>query len=202
MSIKITTTPDHLGGHMNRTWVDRGVLEYMRDVHKCNSMVDIGCGPGDQVKLANDLGYHMTVGIDGDESLFNGWQERKLMCLLHDYTRGPVHRGPPLDLAWSVEFLEHVEEEYQPHYMHTFQYARFACVTAAPPGSPGHHHVNCRPHDYWIEVFDRYGFDYLEIATHEMIKHSTMAKKETRAQTWMEESGMLFKKRIEGCEHK
>ena len=43
-----------------------------------------------------------------------------------------------------------------------FSRCKYVVVTAAPPGQPGHHHVNCRPTEYWIDVFKKYGFEFLE----------------------------------------
>ena len=38
--------PKHLGGHLNKTHVDRGSLEILKRRFDIKSMLDIGCGPG------------------------------------------------------------------------------------------------------------------------------------------------------------
>ena len=39
-------TPDHLGGHLNRTNTDEPLLRYVKEKRfKVESMLDIGCGP-------------------------------------------------------------------------------------------------------------------------------------------------------------
>lgn len=46
-----------------------------------------------------------SIGIDGDINLKIFQKEN---FLLHDFTKGSI-KIPYNDLAWSVEFLEHVE---------------------------------------------------------------------------------------------
>jgi hypothetical protein len=36
-------------------------------------------------------------------------------------------------------------------------------MTAAGPGQPGYHHVNCQPKEYWIERMGEFRFVPLEI---------------------------------------
>ena len=108
--------------------------------------------------------------------------------ILHDFTTGPCRAfdHQMFDLGWSVEFLEHVEEQYIPNFMDLFQKCRNLIVTAAPPGWPGEHHVNCQPKEYWIEVFAEYGLVYSEPFTNAIKTASTMRK------PFMQQNGMFF----------
>ena len=92
------------------------------------------------------------------------------------------------DLIWCTEFLEHVEEKYVPNYMPLFEKGNMAVVTAAPPGWPGHHHVNCREESYWIDVFKNYGLRYNEELTNEFKGLSQMRK------NFFKRAGMVFLK--------
>jgi hypothetical protein len=129
-----------------------------------------------------------AMGIDGD------WEvpkEKDTFILIHDFTTGPcLTTKAEFDLGWSVEFLEHVEEKYQDNYMQSFALCKYVVCTAAPPGYPGHHHVNCQLLTYWRDVFDKYGFDYDNDVT-QRIRHqeSTMQK------PFMQTTGMFFKRR-------
>mgnify|MGYP003329243486 FL=1 len=165
--------PSHLGGHLNKTHNDRGALQYLMNTFNIKSFLDIGCGPGGMVELAQLRGLR-AVGIDGD------WQVEKCRdtnIIIHDFNEGPLPiRLGDFDLGWSVEFLEHVEEKYQDFYMDSFKLCRYVVITAAPPGWAGHHHVNCQSSAYWIEVFDKHGFDYREDITQQIKQHSTMQK--------------------------
>ena len=177
---------NHLGGHMNRTWIDRGVLSFLIDSFQVSSMVDVGCGPAGMKEVAQSLDVEW-LGIDGDPLV------KQDGLLMHDFSKGSISGLGEFDLGWSVEFLEHVYEEYQPNYMDVFSNCKFVVCTAAPPGHLGHHHVNCQPREYWIEVFSRYGLIYDSDVTKRMIEHSTMNKK--REQSFMQMTGMFFIRR-------
>lgn len=179
--------PDHLGGHLNKTHNDRGTLLYLKKKYNINSMLDIGCGPGGMVQLAKDRGIN-AFGIDGDFTLEYP-PELSPFILIHDFTQGPAPIDSKFDLGWSVEFLEHVEEQYQDNYMQAFAACDYVVATAAPPGYPGHHHVNCRDQEYWIEVFARYGFEFDENETKQISTQSTMMK------PFMQTTGMFFRKK-------
>ena len=180
--------PKHLGGHNWITHLDKGALLWARDALGVKSMVDVGCGPGGMVELAiqNNI---KAIGIDGDFTL-----KRKVPCTVHDYTLGVCEavKKEKFDLAWSVEFLEHVEEKYTPNYMDTFQKAHYVICTHAPPGLPGHHHVNCRGESYWIEVFLKYGFEHLPEMTKELRAASTMNIGAKPAKRFVHRLGKVF----------
>lgn len=187
-SSQVGVLPDHLGGHLNKTHLDPGALIFLKQKFDIKSMLDIGCGPGGMIEMAESIGIS-AWGIDGDP-----YVERKTKNVtIQDYTKGFIETSrlpsSSFDLAWSVEFLEHVEEKYLPLYMHSFNMCKYVVCTAAPPGWPGHHHVNCRSIDYWIGVFSANEFDY-DAETSGLVRaHSTMTK------GFMSRTGMFFKKR-------
>lgn len=173
-------TPNHLGGHLNITHVDAGVLNFLTKTFSIKSMVDIGCGPGGMEKLA--LARNISwQGIDGDP------QMARSSVLTHDFSLGPF-KIEAFDLGWSVEFLEHVEEQYLPNFMAAFQSCDSVFITHAPPKKAGHHHVNCQPSSYWIEVFEDWGFIFMEDLTAEVRLASSMTRNFAR------ENGLVFKK--------
>ncbi len=171
----------HLGGHNNITNIDFPILEKIKNDFNIVSCLDIGCGPGDMEKLCSLLKISW-IGIDGDLSV------KKENILIHDFTRGSLNLKTNYDLGWSVEFLEHVEEKYIPNFISCFCCCRFLLITAALPGSPGKHHVNCQANDYWIELFSKYGFQYDNNYTEELKEISNMRK------NFFKKSGMFFKK--------
>jgi hypothetical protein len=162
-------------------------LAFLVSEYGIKSFLDVGCGPGGMVALASMRGLD-AMGIDGD------WEvpkEKDTFILIHDFTTGPcLTTKAEFDLGWSVEFLEHVEEAYQDNYMQAFALCKYVVATAAPPGYPGHHHVNCQPAEYWHKVFDKYGFDYDDVVTQRIRnQESTMQK------PFMQTTGMFFKRR-------
>jgi hypothetical protein len=62
--------------------------------------------------------------------------------------------------------------------MPLFKLGKLAVVTAAPPGWPGHHHVNCREKSYWVDVFEDYGLYYDAALTGQFKTVSKMNPKE------------------------
>jgi len=173
----------HLGGHNNVTNIDRGSFSYLKSAITLNSVLDIGCGPGGMKKVVEGHGKKWT-GIDGDSSAIKGVEN----TILHDYTTGSCKLDQEFDLAWSVEFLEHVEEQYVPNFMENFAQCKYAFVTAALPGTPGHHHVNCKPSEYWIDIFSSYGLHYNEKQTDILKQVSDMRK------SFFKRCGLFFKR--------
>jgi hypothetical protein len=148
--------PPHLGGHFGNTNLDEATLCYLVSRYRIESMLDVGCGPGGMVELAWRLGLH-AWGIDGDR-FGPPW------IIKHDYTTGP-YVGMPADLIWCTEFVEHVEAQYQENYLATFATGQVLFLTAAPPGFPGHHHVNCQPESYWMQLLAQHGWRHDREAT-------------------------------------
>ena len=101
------TLEAHLGGHQGKTHIDRGALQWLVNLG-ITSFIDIGCGPGGMVELAYSKGLR-TIGVDGDYTLTRFNPD---YFIIHDYTKGSPQIEDTYDLAWSVEFLEHVEEQY------------------------------------------------------------------------------------------
>lgn len=175
--------PGHLGGHQNETHVDNGALDYLINRFDIKSYLDVGCGPGGMVSLAASKDLDV-LGIDGDFTLDRDVPER---FVLHDYTKGPAPIGDRLfDVAWSCEFLEHVEEKYMDNYMDSFLHCKRIVVTHAFPGQGGHHHVNEREPNYWFQQFGKRGFLLDMNATDGIRAASTMEQRYIRT------SGMVF----------
>jgi SAM-dependent methyltransferase len=136
--------------------------EYMVDHYNIKSVLDVGCGVGFSAKFFQDLGCEV-LGIDGaaetkELSLIRDFHET------HDYTNGSFFNGEPkkkFDLAWSCEFVEHVEEQYAINFINDYKNCKYVAITHAIPGQGGHHHVNEQHDSYWIELLEKNGFTYL-----------------------------------------
>lgn len=149
-------TPGHLGGHGGHSHTDLPTLRAIIEKYDpFDGLVDIGCGVGAMRVLAEETGLKY-VGIDGAGD--------SIPTFKHDYSVSPspwVYYPPSQRwLGWSVEFLEHVEEQFIPNFMLDFQQCKVVFATHAVPGQGGTHHVNCQEDAYWIQKFSEYGFDY------------------------------------------
>jgi SAM-dependent methyltransferase len=180
------TTPPHLGGHCGVTHIDEGTLQFLIERFGARSFLDIGCGPGGMVSLARAKGL-FALGIDGDPSV------RAPGIMIHDFTQG--HESlvdEPFDLGWCVEFVEHVEDTFAENYLRTLEKCSTLLLTAAPPGTPGHHHVNCREAAYWVAVLGTRGFLLDEQTTTLVRAASTMHREFVRRH------GLVFRRRDAG----
>lgn len=151
-SVKDTS---HLGGHFGGTAMPLRTFDYIVEKYNIKSVVDLGCGPAGMVEYANWKGIY-SLGLDGDTTL-----DHMPYIKFHDFIDGPMNLDQYFDLAWSTEFLEHVEAKYIPNYMPIFQKAQYVFCSAAYPGQGGHHHVNEQESEYWINKFAEYDFTFL-----------------------------------------
>lgn len=191
--------PKHLGGHGNKTHLDEGTIDFLINKYNIKSYLDIGCGPAGMVELAHSKGLD-AYGIDGD-SFVERPDIVKNKITIHDYTTGPSNLNLHVDLVWSVEFVEHVYEKYQDNYMNDFQRGKYVLMSFAPVGKKGHHHVNCNTEEYWIETFDKYGFNFDRSTTENIRANiSTMGKAKPNKVTgimkyskaFVRQNGMFF----------
>ena len=150
---------EHLGG----CWHDPNTIlpdvwDYLISKYAITSVVDVGCGLGYSTKYFLDQGLKV-IGIEGFRPAIEGNQCPREILIEHDYTQGPLVVDP-VDLAWSAEFVEHVEAQYRDNFLATLACARYVCMTHALPGQGGHHHVNEQPTEYWVRELARYGYRY------------------------------------------
>jgi len=178
---------EHLGGHENETHVDEGALDYLVKTFGIGSMADIGCGPAGMVELALKKGLRV-IGIDGDDKVERP-DSVKEYIIIHDYATGPYKTLEPHDLGWCVEFVEHVDIQYMPNFVETFKGCKYVAMTHALPGQPGHHHVNCKPFEYWLGVMEYNGFELLIDGTNDMRQASTMRERYIRQQGYLFKNG-------------
>jgi len=186
----ISKLPGHLGGHNNIHNIDEGVLNYAINNLKIKSFLDIGCGLGGMVELADKKGL-ISHGIDGDFTV-KRYNEEKFT--VHDFSIGPVENIKKYDLAYSVEFVEHVYEKFIPNYMPAFQKCSHVIMTFAPPGTGGYHHVNEQPEEYWLHIFDTYGFILDKEKTHQLRNCTTMFNG-GKFRKFIKNHGLYFKKK-------
>ena len=170
--------PMHLGGHENETHLDDGALDLLINKFGIKSMVDVGCGPAGMVELARSKGLEV-LGIDGDFVVDRNIND----VVIHDYQTAPYIPEKNYDLAWTVEFVEHIEAQYIRNFVATFEKCKYVLMTHALPGQPGHHHVNCQPIEYWIHVLLAFGFAADVETTNELRKASTMTARYVREQS-------------------
>lgn len=170
--------PMHLGGHEEETHLDDGALDYLINTMGVKTMVDIGCGPAGMVELARSKGLEV-LGVDGDFVVERNVDD----IVIHDYQAAPYVPEKSYDLAWTVEFVEHIEEQYIRNFVATMDKCKYVLMTHAFPGQPGHHHVNCQTTEYWAHIMNAFGYSILIDETNAIRAASTMKERYIREQS-------------------
>lgn len=178
-NMQTVRTPKHLGGHFGTTHTDAGAIAFLQKHFDARSVLDVGCGPGGMQDVCEGMGLSWT-GVDGDPMCIRDG------VLPHDFSQGPLNTHPR-DLVWSVEFVEHVEDRFLPNVLSAFKLATKAvCMTHARPGKGGHHHVNCRESEYWIDALTSIGLTFDPSLTQQLRAASTMRRE------FMRNTGLIF----------
>ena len=183
----------HLGGCILydqvgdiNTWTPR-LWDDLIKLIDAKSIIDVGCGVGYSLQYFKNKGIS-AIGIDGLEDVLTHSPVPELITI-HDYTKDKYVPDRIIDLAWSCEFVEHIEENFVENFMKTFDMCRYVGMTHALPNQPGYHHVNCQLPEYWINLFTIRGFKYMNVET-KILKDSIM---EESYGHWVKNSFMLFK---------
>jgi SAM-dependent methyltransferase len=154
------------------------VWEWALDRFKIKSVIDVGCGAGKALDWFEQHGC-IVLGVDG-------LPPNDKRIIEHDYTMGPYVPDRPFDLCWSCEFVEHVEEEYIPHYTWTFRSAKYLMMTHALWWQSGHHHVTLWRPETWIDVIEDYGFT--------LLGRETIESRDRALQHYWKHSGLIFRR--------
>jgi len=141
----------------------REILPLVLDVVKPASVIDIGCGTGNWLAIAHELGVRDILGIDGP------WVKAQLAIppekfIEHDLST-PLRLDRRFDLALSLEVAEHLPPSTAQTFVQSLCDAADVVVfSAAIPGQGGRRHVNEQWPAYWAELFadcGYQGYDFL-----------------------------------------
>lgn len=121
-------------------------------------VLDVGCGTGTWLRAAIDLGVKEVFGIEGialpAEQLH---VPAECVATVDLTTRWELNRR--FDLLLCFEVAEHLEEQHAPGLVDALtRHADRIAFSAACPGQPGQHHVNCQWPAYWQRLFNLSGF--------------------------------------------
>lgn len=168
-SRKVTVKPPaHLGGHGNKTHIDKGCLELFKRELGIQSVLDVGSGTGGMREVCEGLDLAWT-GIDGDPYVDS--------TITHDYVNGKSPVEGKFDLGWCCGVAEHIEEKYLHNFMADLDKCKYVAFFPAGPGYEGYHHVNLKNKAWWSAVFEGYGFERDIQMEALMDQFTTMSKK-------------------------
>jgi len=101
--------PVHLGGFVTTDphGLAPALWEYMIKVINVKSMVDVGCGRGKNTKYFLDKGVDVLC-VEGSHDAVSRTFLPPERVVEHDFSRGAWWPERTYDMAFSIEFLEHV----------------------------------------------------------------------------------------------
>jgi SAM-dependent methyltransferase len=143
--------------------------EYLIRRFAVRSVLDLGCGQGHAARyMSNVLGCDV-IAVDGlEENLL----ESVHPIVIHDIRTAPFRSR--VDLVYSVELVEHIEEQYLDNLLRSLTAGKILAMTHAIPGQDGHHHVNCQTDVYWCDHLGALGFSLMEEDTNRIREIGTL----------------------------
>eukprot|EP00472_Partenskyella_glossopodia_P011444 CAMPEP_0197526530 /NCGR_PEP_ID=MMETSP1318-20131121/18058_1 /TAXON_ID=552666 /ORGANISM="Partenskyella glossopodia, Strain RCC365" /LENGTH=341 /DNA_ID=CAMNT_0043080717 /DNA_START=102 /DNA_END=1127 /DNA_ORIENTATION=- len=177
----------HVGGFLQNDTqsYEPRIWEFMVHVMGVKSLLDIGCGRGISTKWFHDNGCRVRCAEATNEGIETTVLPSRDLITQHDFTQGPWWPRETFDAVWSVEFLEHVHEDYMDNWFATMRSAHYVFTSHSKWG--GHHHVAIHHDWWWIEKFESRGFAYAPEIT-DMVRRMSMGNGH-----YMRESALVFR---------
>lgn len=119
------------------------------------TVVDFGCGRGDWLVVAQELGARAVLGLD---TYAMEGAALPVPAEIVDLTQ-PVRLGARHDIALCLEVGEHIDGAYAETLVQSLvDAAPIVVFSAAVPGQGGVRHVNEQPPGYWHALFRARGY--------------------------------------------
>jgi len=145
--------------HENTVHSARTVLSIVSDaLPKLESAIDLGCGVGTWLSVLKEIGVGEIQGIDGP------WVKQDLLKISReDFRRVSFEEEVSLertyDLAISLEVAEHLSGESASRFVKSLVSASdFVLFSGAIPFQGGKGHINEQWPDYWVDLFNTFGY--------------------------------------------
>ncbi len=136
----------------------RVVLPIIFELIRPSALVDVGCGTGSWLAVAEELGTTDSVGIDAphlDPALLEFAEER---FVAYDLSRALI-LNRTFDLALCLEVGEHLPPWAAPTLVETLtELAPVVLFSAAIPGQGGTSHTNEQWPEYWAGLFSDHDY--------------------------------------------
>jgi SAM-dependent methyltransferase len=135
------------------------ILPLVNQVFHPRSVVDIGCGVGNWLKVWRDeLGVADITGVEGPYISKDVLQIPKEQIVLQDLKQ-PLNLKRKFDLAMSLEVAEHLPESSADHFVDVLTgLSDVILFSASIPGQDGTYHINEQVPEYWAKKFIAKGY--------------------------------------------
>ncbi|MCA9361428.1 methyltransferase domain-containing protein [Candidatus Kaiserbacteria bacterium] len=132
---------------------------------KPKSVLDVGCGTGSWLKIWSK--YDVSIfGIDGN------WVKKDLLCIPENNFKyvnleEEINLNKKFDLVVSLEVAEHIHKESASQFVKSLvNHGDKVLFSAAIPWQGGTDHFNEQWPTYWIELFLKEGYEFLDPFRH------------------------------------
>jgi 2-polyprenyl-3-methyl-5-hydroxy-6-metoxy-1,4-benzoquinol methylase len=193
-----------LGDYLQKKIYDKYFYEDANDLKKKSSqqfaeiivsffdfqnIFDIGCGCALYIEEFHRLGKEV-LGCDGSLEAVKLASE-DFTVFQYDVTK-PLWLNRTFDLILCIEVAEHIHRKSSLQLIDNCTNSGNRVIfTAAPPGQGGVGHINERPREFWIKLFERNGFFYekkLSAEVRKMMKQHNVVE-------WITNNLMSFQKK-------
>jgi hypothetical protein len=129
----------HLGGFtdFDIAGVSPAVWKYMVEKIGVHSVLDVGCGRGVSTMWFRTHGVK-TLCVEGSHDAVEHSLLPAELVVEHDFSRGPWWPEDTYSACWVVEFLEHVNVQFQFNYLTAFRKCAVIFATSSVWGGVSH----------------------------------------------------------------
>jgi len=137
------------------------IVEIITSMLSPRSVVDVGCGTGNFLFQFKKSGVKKVLGIDGS------WVNKDVLMknlLPEEFyeadLENPIYINERFDIALCTEVAEHIGAEYADNLVEgLIRLSDIIIFSAAIPYQGGQNHVNEQWMEYWIDKFEKLGYD-------------------------------------------
>ncbi|WP_251964078.1 class I SAM-dependent methyltransferase [Salinibacter ruber] len=167
----------------------RIVANSLSDILDFYSVLDVGCAQGFLIEPLHEEGFHVE-GIEVSDDVVKYLSE----SIASRVTIGDFSEADgSYDLVCCVEVAEHIEPARSEELVEKLcsLSSEWIYFTAAMPGQGGHGHINCRPHEHWIQWFEEREW----FVRSDMTRELRQDLEEVKKTYWIKENSLILSKK-------
>jgi SAM-dependent methyltransferase len=149
--------------HVHNTEAASEILPVVFELTTPKSLLDVGCGTGTWLKVAESLGVEELTGIEGPHLDQGKFQCPKARLIIKNLIE-PFDLKRRFDLVLCLEVAEHLPPEVSEDFVASLvRHSDNILFSAAIPFQGGQNHLNEQWPHWWQELFERHSFKAYDI---------------------------------------